>query len=90
MINSVEEINAGTLAAGYDELNDLERMFEDERMEMQRLNEKYDKLADAGFGVWLDNCGDADWYCAHCLQRECGKRSVGCKLLPNGGFIREE
>lgn len=89
MINSVEEIDTGMLAEGYAELDDFERMFEEERMEMQRQNEKYDKLAESGFGVWLDNCGDDDWYCAHCLQRECGKRSVACKLLSNGGFIKE-
>ena len=34
MINSVEEIDTGMLAEGYDELDDFERMIEDERMEL--------------------------------------------------------
>lgn len=87
MIYSVEEIDTGMLSEGYAELNDFERMFEDNRMKLQRENEKYERLAEQGYGYWLDNCGDDGWYCAHCLQRECGKRSVACNRLSNGGFI---
>ena len=74
MINSVDEIDMGMLSEGYDELDEVEREYADEMLRRERENKKYADLAKRGFGYWLDNCGDGEWYCKHCLQPECGKR----------------
>lgn len=74
MINSVEEINKGTLAEGYDTLNEVDKEAVAFLEELDQLNEIENKISERGFGYWLDNCGDDKWYCEHCLQPECGKR----------------
>lgn len=69
--NSVEEIDEGLIHEGLDELSEIEYDFIMSRVHDQN---KANKLAEDGYGYWLDNCGDDIWYCEHCLQPECGKR----------------
>lgn len=69
--NSVEEIDEGLIHEGLDELSEIEYDFIMSRIHDQN---KANKLAEEGYGYWLDNCGDDIWYCEHCLQPECGKR----------------
>ena len=76
MINSVEEIDHGILAEGFEEMmNDPIIKSEWEAECEQRVYfKRLERLSDNGYGYWLDNCGDDEWYCQHCLQPECGKR----------------
>ena len=69
--NSVEEIDEGLIHEGLDELSEIEYDFIMSRVHDQN---KANKLAEDGYGYWLDNCGDDIWYCEHCLQPDCGKR----------------
>lgn len=69
--NSVEEIDEGLIHEGLDELSEIEYDFIMSRIHDQN---KANRLAEEGYGYWLDNCGDDIWYCEHCLQPECGKR----------------
>jgi len=78
MISSVDEINCGTLAEGYDQLMDSgdvvainEQKIREQMAEDQKNADAFDKRS---YGYYLDNCGDGEWYCQHCLQPECGKR----------------
>lgn len=75
--NSVEEIDAGMLAEGLDELLDsdsAEKMFYEMEKDMRQGLQPIMNAQRRGYGYWLDNCGDDKWYCQHCLQPECGKR----------------
>lgn len=69
--NSVEEIDEGLIHEGLDELSEIEYNFIVDKIHDQN---KANKLAEAGYGYWLDNCGDGVWYCEHCLQPDCNKR----------------
>lgn len=69
--NSVEEIDTGMLAEGFDVLPEAEQDF---LLSVMRDERQAERRAKSGFGYWLDNCGDDEWYCKHCLQPECGKR----------------
>lgn len=69
--NSVEEIDEGLIHEGFDELPEWEQNLILDKIHDQN---KANKLAEMGYGYWLDNCGDDIWYCEHCLQSDCGKR----------------
>lgn len=79
--NSVEEIDIGLIAEGIDSLDGIE--LEEYKFRNQLAKEQHlaNERAKAGYGYWLDNCGDGAWYCEHCLQPECGKREAKCRLL---------
>jgi len=69
--NSVEEIDTGMLAEGLDTIPEAERDF---ILSVKQDERRVEKMARRGFGYWLDNCGDDEWYCKHCLQPGCLKR----------------
>lgn len=69
--NSVDEIDTGMLAEGFEQLPKAERDF---RLSISHDRKWMKKAERNGFGYWLDNCGDDEWYCKHCLQPECEKR----------------
>lgn len=76
MINSVEEINEGTLAEGFDEMmqDPVSRLFWENEQKYKKALQPILNAQKNGYGYWLDNCGDGEWYCQHCLQPDCGKR----------------
>lgn len=76
MINSVEEIDSGLLVEGFDDMMDdpIAKMFWEEEQERRKALQPILDAQKRGYGYWLDNCGDSEWYCQHCLQPECGKR----------------
>ena len=76
MIYSVEEIDMGMLAEGLDELMDdpIARDFWEEEQAKKKALQPILNAQKSGYGYWLDNCGDGEWYCQHCLQPECLKR----------------
>lgn len=74
---SVEEIDAGMIEEGYGQMDDFEReMFDNEERNKRFFLEK----CNGSYGYYLDNCGDGEWYCEHCLQPECGKRLAKCHI----------
>lgn len=76
--NSVEEIDNGLLYEGLDMLNKIERCYDNyQRKSNYEFNKLFSKQRDE-FGYWLDNCGDNEWYCKHCLQPECENRETDC------------
>lgn len=68
-----EEIDSGMIWEGIEELPPIER---DIQMALIYDRARADKVAAHGHGLgyWLDNCGDDEWYCRHCLQKDCEKR----------------
>lgn len=66
MPNSVEEIDAGMIAEGIDDMDGLSKMFYEMRLDMMKncVGKTYN----------LDHCGDGPEYCRECCQPECGKR----------------
>ena len=83
--NSVEEIDDGMIAEGWDEIYDsgdksLIKEFE-LNSEIAKELTVMNKLAENGYGYYSDNCydevdGDTTYYCKRCLQPECGKRKA--------------
>ena len=67
---SVQEIDDGMIAEGWDQLDDDERKY----WENEERNKRFLERCGGAYGYYLDNCGDGEWYCAHCFQPECGKR----------------
>ena len=68
---SVQEIDAGMIKEGYAQMDDFEREMLDNEEQNRRHLERYNGTS---YGYYLDNCGDGEWYCEHCLQPDCGKR----------------
>lgn len=79
---SVEEIDAGLIAEGIDEIlnSDDPIVIADYKLRKELSKEQYriDRKQSGDYGYWLNNCGDDIWYCQHCLQPECGKREAKC------------
>lgn len=69
--NSVDEIDAGMLAEGFDQLPEWEKNL---MLSISNDRKRAERYENSGFGYWLDNCGDDEWYCKHCLQTDCEKR----------------
>lgn len=74
--NSVEEIDNGLSYEGLDMLDGIEKDYYNYQRKLDyQFNKLFSKQEDE-FGYWLDNCGDGELYCKHCLQPKCEKEKM--------------
>lgn len=79
--NSIEEIDNGLLHEGIDKLEGFELAEYKFKQQLSKEQKIAAQRESGDYGYWLDNCGDGEWYCSHCLQPECSKRLAKCRKV---------